>query len=228
MDNTSGGEVEPGSLRPEPISEAEQDRLSDLAHETSVEVVKAIGEIRLRESDPNLNLALALIDSKDKDEKPYILDIINQGMLLAKERLSKTWTTEELVPVKPLPNWDPKGHLNTTMTYQQKNHMVEPTPRLLSDVMMINVRPSPITLAEAVLRQKNVVRAKIDTLLGKPQPSQEEVMAKVVDAYAYDMSIYFRREMQKPQAPTITSSPEEQVAAEQTLKNLGRRSEVRV
>lgn len=208
MDKTPGREAEPSSLRSEPISEAEQNRLSDLAHETSVKVVRAIGEIQLKESDPNLNLALALIDSKDKDEDPYILKIINKGMLLAKEQLSKPWTKEEMVPVATLPHWDPEGILNMTMTYQQKNHMVEPTPRLLSDVMMINVRPSPITLAEAVLRrQKNKVQARINSLLGKPQPSQEEVMAKVVDAYAYDMDVYFRREMQKPQTQTSVSSP---------------------
>ena len=228
MDNTSSRRVEAADVRPKTaMTEAEQDRLGDLAHKTSVEIVKAIGEIRLRESDSYIQTALALIDSKDENQNHYILLIVNEGMRLAKEQWSRPWDQNEMVPVEQLPHWDPEGILNMTMTNQQTNHMNEPKPQLLKDVMMINVRSSPITLAEAVLRQKSVGKAMIDTLLGKPQLTQAKVMAKVVDAYAYDMSIYFRREMQKPQAPTTISSTKDHTAPIEDLKTLGGGEEVR-
>ncbi|MBI2310533.1 hypothetical protein HYU90_01745 [Candidatus Collierbacteria bacterium] len=226
MDN-SRSEVEAASVRPDTaMTEAEQDRLSDLAHNTSVEIVKAIGEIRLRESDSYFQTALALIDSKDENQNHYILLIVNEGMRLAKEQWSRPWDQNEMVPVEQLPHWDPSGILNKTMTYQQQNEMVGPTPRLLNDVMMPRSNSS-IRLAEAALRPKKNFQAKLDALLGKPQPTQAEVMAAVVKAYAYDMAVYFRREMQKPQAPTTISSTEDNTAPIEDLKNLGGGEEVR-
>jgi len=210
------------------ISETGQNRLSDLAHDTSVKIVRAIGEIRLRESDSYIQTALALIDSRDKDRNPYIFLIINEGMRLAKEQWSKPWAPSEMVPVERPPHWDPSGTLNETMTFQQKNEMVTPTPRLLNDVMMPR-STSSIRLAEAALRPKKKLQARLDALLGKPQPTQDDVMAQVVKAYAYDMSIYFRREMQKPPEKTsLVSSPESQADAYQTLTTIGRGPEVRV
>lgn len=214
---------ETAELKVTPVSEAEQDRLRDLAHKVTVEIVKAIAESQLKEPDSHIHLALSVIDSKDEDGVPYILKIVNEGLRQAREQLSKPWTTDELVPVKPQPRWDPQGLLNNTMTYQQKNAKISPTPRLLYDSLMTH-RESPITLlAEAALRPKPSLQAKIDILLGKPRPSKEKVMTEIVDAYAYDMAIYFRREMEKPETTSPDATPEELATAKTTLKSLFQR-----
>ena len=51
MDNASSTRAEAAMRSETAMTEAEQDRLGDLAHKTSVEIVKAITEIKFRESD---------------------------------------------------------------------------------------------------------------------------------------------------------------------------------
>lgn len=195
MDHQTGeNETEIAPLPP--LTEAEaDDRLHELARETSTAVGRAIQGSRDKEraSGSLVKEALALIEGRNDEEDFYVVAIVNAATELAKQRLSKTWTAEELVPVEPAPDWDERDTLNLTRTHQQRNAMVTPTPRLLYDVSTAHLE-TPIILAAKALEPGGGLLLSLSRI-GMPRPTKDEVMAKVVDAYAYDMSVYFRRMM---------------------------------